>query len=326
MRNRAIVMVLSLLLLSPLGLSCAPAFAQDYPSRPITIVVPYASGSVPDLVARLVADKLSPALKQPVRVEVRPGSGGNIGAASVAQSSPDGHTLLLAESPLLTINPYIYRNFPFNVERDLLPIAPIGESVLFLVVNAALPVTTLQEFVEYARFSTTTLAYASSGSGSLLHISMERLSRAARLELLHVPYRGIPQATAAVVSGEVAFGMTGRQGLGFIQAGRLKALAVSRMTRYRALIDVPSIGEYYPGLESTNWQALFARAGTPTFVLERLEFEVGKVLAAPEMRRRLAGAFDLQPLTLTRLQFSDLLRTEREHLRPEWSQLGVTIE
>ncbi len=322
MRNRALAVVLAL----P-GLSGAPAFAQDYyPSRPITIVVPYASGSVPDLVAHLVADKLSPALKQPVRIEVRPGSGGNIGAASVAQSSPDGHTLLLAESPLLTINPYIYRKLPFLAERDLVPVAPVGESVLFLVINASLPVATLPELVEYARLSTTTLAYASSGSGSQLHIIMERLSRAARMELLHVPYRGIPHATAAVVSGEVAVGMTSRQGLGFLQAGRLKALAVSSAARSRAHRDVPSLGEYYPGMESTNWQGLFAPAGTPTFMLERLEFEVGRALAEPGLRRRLADALDLQPLPLTRIQFSNLLRTEREHLRPEWEHLGVTIE
>lgn len=321
MPRRAIAVFLLLL-----GLSCAPALAQDFPTRPITIVVPYASGSVPDLVARLVAEKLSPALKQAVRVEVRPGSSGNIGAASVAQSAPDGHMLLFAESSLLTINPYIYRKLPFHAERDFVPIAPIGESVLFLVINAAVPVSSLPEFVEYARFSTTILAYASSGSGSLPHIAIERLSKAARLEMLHVPYRGLPQATAAVVSGEVAFGMTGRQGLGFLQSGRLKALAVSSVARSKARMEVPGIGEYFPGLESTNWQGLFAPAGTPTFVLERLEFEVARALAMPEMRRRLAGAFDLQPLSLTRIQFSNLLRTEREHLRPEWEHLGITIE
>lgn len=302
------------------------ALAQDYPARPVTIVVPYPGGSAPDLVARLVAEKLSPALGQPVRVEVRPGSNGNIGAAAVAQSAPDGYTLLLAENALLAINPYIYRPLPFNAERDLIPVAPLGESMLFLAVNAALPVVNLLEFVDYARRASPPLAYASAGVGSQLHISMERLRRAAGLELLHVPYRGSPQAVAAAIAGDVAVVLAGNHALGFLQAGRLKALAISSAARSKTFPDVPSVGEYYPGLEMTLWQGLFAPATTPASVLERLEYEVGRILALPELSRRLAGAFDLRPLALTRIQFADMLRREREQHRMQWEQLGITVE
>lgn len=300
--------------------------AQDYPSRALTIIVPYASGSVPDLVARVVAEKLAPALGQPVRVEARPGSNGNIGAAAVAQSAPDGYTLLVAEGTLLTVNPYVYRNLPFNAERDLTPVAPLGESTLFLAVNAALPIVSLPEFVAHARRATTPLAYASAGVGSQPHVAMERLRLVAGIVLLHVPYRTSPQAVAAALGGDVAAVVAGSHAFGFLHSGRLKPLAVGSATRSKTLPDVPSLSEYFPGLEITLWHAVFARAATPGAVLERLENELERMLAQPELSRRLAAAFDLHPMTLTRLQFAEKLRREREQHRLQLAQLGIVLE
>ena len=313
-------------LLTMLVLLGPPAWAQEYASRPIAIVVPYASGATPDLTARLIAEQLAQNLKQPVRVENRPGANGNIGAALVARSAPDGYTLLLADTALVTVNPYVYKGLSFNAEHDLVPVAGLLESSQRLLVNAELPVASLPEFIDFARKADPPLAYASIGIGSPFHLTMERLKRMAGIALLHVPYKGGVQAAAAAASGEVAVILAGGSADPFLRTGKLRALAVTSAQRSRAQPNLPALSEYFPGLQMSIWQGLFAPAGTPGPVLERLEQEIARVLELPEVKARLENGIDQHPMGLTRPQFVERIRQDRERNRAIVDQLGLSIE
>jgi len=316
---RAVLLTLPVLL-------CPPAWAQEYPSRPVTIVVPYAGGATPDLAARLIAERLAQNLKRPVIVENRPGANGNIGAALVARSAPDGYTLLLADTALVTINPYVYRRLPFNAEHDLVLVAGLVESSQRLLVNAELAVASLPELIEFARTADPPLTYASTGIGSPFHLTMERLKRMAGIALLHVPYRGGVQAATAAASGEVAVVLAGSSADPFLRTGKLRALAVTSAQRARAQPNLPALSEYFPGLQMSIWQGLFAPAGTPGPVLERLELEIARVLELPEVKARLESGIDLHPMGLTRLQFAERIRQDRERNRAMVDQLGLSVE
>jgi len=313
-------------LLTLLALLCPPAWAQEYASRPVAIVVPYTGGTTPDLTARLIAERLAQNLAQPVRVENRPGANGNIGAALVARSAPDGYTLLLADTALVTINQYVYRRLSFNAEHDLVPVAGLVESSQRLLVNAELPVASLPEFIDFARTANPPLAYASIGIGSPFHLAMERLQRMAGIALLHVPYKGGVQAAAAAAAGEVAVVLAGSSADPFLRTGKLRALAVTSAQRTRAQPNLPALSEYFPGLQMSIWQGLFAPAGTPGPVLERLQQEIARILELPEVKARLENSIDLHPMGLTRLQFAERIRQDRERNRAIVDQLGLSIE
>ncbi len=300
--------------------------AQGFPSRPILIIVPYAAGGAPDLVARIIAEKLTASLGQSVRVENRPGASGNIGTASLAQSAADGHTLLLGDNALLTISPFIYRHESFNAIRDLTPVAALVESNVLLLVSADLPATTLDEFVDYARGAHPSLAYATVGFGSGFHLTFEQFKRQAGIELLHVPYKSLSQAAVAAVNGEVAVLLAGASAVPFLQSGKLRALATAAPVRSPAHPDLPTLNEHYPGVQLSVWQALFAPVGTPVAVLERLEAEVDRILDMPDVRQRLAKANDLRPLAITRVQLADRIRVEGERNSAMVKQLGLSVE
>lgn len=300
--------------------------AQAFPARPIVIVVPYAAGGAPDFVARILAEKLTASLGQPVRVDNRPGASGNIAAANVAQSAPDGHTLLIGDNALLTISPFVYRNDSFNAARDLVPVAALVESSVLLLVSADLPVTTLQEFVDYARRSRPPLAYGTTGVGSGFQLTFEQLKRQAGIDLLHVPYRSLTQAAAAAATGEIAVLLGGASAVPFLQSGKLRALAVASPVRSLAHPGLPALNEYFAGVELSLWQGLFAPAGTPVAVLERLEAEVGRILTMPDVLQRFANANDLRPLSITRLQLEERIRQEGKRNRATVKQLGLGVE
>jgi tripartite-type tricarboxylate transporter receptor subunit TctC len=300
--------------------------AQAFPARPIVIVVPYAAGGAPDFVARILAEKLTASLGQPVRVDNRPGASGNIAAANVAQSAPDGHTLLIGDNALLTISPFVYRNDSFNAVRDLVPVAALVESSVLLLVSADLPVTTLQEFVDYARRARPPLAYGTTGVGSGFQLTFEQLKRQAGIDLLHVPYRSLTQAAAAAATGEIAVLLGGASAVPFLQSGKLRALAVASPVRSRAHPGLPALNEYFPGVELSLWQGLFAPVGTPEAVLEQLEDEVDRILAMPDALQRLANANDLRPLSITRLQLEERIRQEGKRNSATIKQLGLRVE
>jgi len=295
--------------------------------RSVLIVVPYAAGAAPDLVARILAEKLAIALGQPVRVENRPGASGSIGGASVARSAPDGETLLVADSALLTVNSLIYRSSSFDAARDLAPVAGLVESSVFLLVAADLPVNSVQEFVEYARRTRPPLAYATTGIGSAFHLTFEHFKSRAGIDLLHVPYKTLSQAAAAAAVGEVAVLLAGKSAEPFVQSGKLRVLATTAAMRSEGQPDVPALNEQYPGVELSIWQGLFAPTATPAPVLERLEGEVKRILEMPDVLQRLANANDLRPLaSATRVQLTERIRQERERNGALVKQLGLTTQ
>lgn len=301
------------------------AFAQ-YPTRPIRIVAPVPPSGAPDVAARVLGEKLSAQLAQAVVVENRPGSNGNLAMDAVARATPDGYTLGLFADSNITINPHVYRKLPFDTLRDLVPISSVAWNQFVLAINPALPVKTFPEFIEYARNAKPPLAYASAGNGSQHHLTMEMLKARAGIELVHVPYKGGAPATMATVSGETAAMWAGSSNSGQIRAGKLRPLAVSGAKRSAQYPDLPTIAEFYPGFETTIWLGLFAPAGTPEPVLERLREEVKRALELPEVKARLNQAGGLEPYVTTRDEFLALIRRDYEKYAKVVKDLGIKIE
>jgi tripartite-type tricarboxylate transporter receptor subunit TctC len=307
-------------------LACAAVAWAEYPSRPVRLVSPTSPGGAPDIAARTLAERLGPALGQPVVVENRIGSNGNIAAELVARSPADGHTLLLGQDSLFVINPHVYARMPIDVHRDLVPVATVASNFFVLSVHPSLPVRTFPEFIEYARTAQPALAYASGGNGSQHHLTMESLKRLAGIALVHVPYKGGAPATTAAVAGEVAAVFAGASSAPQIRAGKLRALAVTCAQRSDAFPGLPAVGEFYPGFEMTIWLGLFAPGATPDAVVARLRAETGKVLALPEVRDRFAAAGGLQPLVTSPAEFAALIRADDAKYRELVKLTGAKLE
>ena len=304
--------------------SCA-AFAQ-YPVRPVRFLVPIPPGGAPDVVARVAAHKLSDLLGQPVVVENRTGSNGNIAGELVAKAPADGYTLLVAQDSLIIVNPHLYTKMPFNPLTDLVPVASIAANQFILSVNPSLPAKTLPEFVEYARRSNPPLAYASGGSGSLSHLSMEMLKIRAGIHLVHVPYKGGAPATTATVAGDTPVTFAGASSAGQIKAGRLRALAVTAGQRTPAFPDLPSIGEFYPGYDLRTWHALFAPAGTPEAVLGRLRSAIATALSQPDVKESFNNVGGMEPYATKLDDFSALIKRDYERFGKLIRDSHITID
>jgi len=282
----------------------------QYPSRAIHLFVPNPPGGATDTVARVLAPRLGEALGQPVVVENRPGSNGNTAMEATAHAAADGYTLLLCADAQIVIGPHLYAHMPIDTLKDLEPVATLVNTQMVLTVSPALPVRTLQEFVEYARRASPPLAYASIGNGSQHHLVMEMLKSRAGIDLLHVPFKGGGPATVAILSGEVSAMFGGNSVSGHIRSGKLRALAVAGKKRSAAYPDLPLLSEVYPGLEVTPWLALFAPAGTGAPVLERVRSETAKLLADPQTRDRIRNVGGLEPYVTTPDEFAAQLRSE----------------
>ena len=292
------------------GLMAVHDAAAQYPSHPIRLLVPFPPGGGPDLVGRILAPKLAEALGQPVVVENRVGSNGNIAGEAVARSPADGYTLLVGNDSLFVINAHLYKQMPFDPLKDLAPVASLVSNGFFLAVNPAVPAKSLPEFIEYARKADPPLQYASGGNGSQHHLTMERLKARAGFKAVHVPYKGGAPATTATVAGEVPAMMSGTSTAPQIKAGRLRALAFTGPQRSRALPDVPTVAEFYPDFVMVQWYGLFAPAGTPEAVMARLRAETTKALVLPDVRERLSNAGGVEPWITTPEEFAAEMRSE----------------
>ena len=301
------------------------ALAQ-YPTRPIRLLVPIAPGGGPDIVARLLAPKVGDALGQPVVVENRVGSNGNIAGEVVAKSPADGYVLLLGMDSLIAINPHLYSKMPFDTLKDLAPISSLVSNGFFLAVNPAVPAQTFPDFIEYARRSSPPIQYASGGNGSQHHLTMERLKARAGIDMVHVPYKSGAPATTATVAGEVAAMMSGTSTAGQIRAGRLRALAFTGPQRSQVLPDVPAIAEFYPDFVMTQWYGLFAPAGTPEPVLARLRAEVNKALAMADVKEKLRNAGGVEPWITTPEGFAAQIRGEHARYAKLVKDVGAKID
>src|SRR3989441_3334137 len=308
-----------------LGILAKAAFAQ-FPSRPIHILVTIPPGGAPDIVARVVGDKISHSLGQPVVIDNKPAANGNAAAAEVARSPADGHTLLLAADSLITINPHVYSKMPIDTLKDLTPVSSLVSNQFVLSINPSLPPKTFPEFIEHARKANPPLAYASGGNGSQHQLTMEMLKARAVIDLVHVPYKGGAPATTATMAGEVAAMFSGTSSAPQIKAGRLRAIAVAGAKRSPTFPDLPTIGEFYPGFENSIWLGLFGPAGMPEEVLQRLRTEVRKALESPDVKQKLVGAGSLETLLLSPQDFNALIRRDYERFGKLIRDIGVKAD
>jgi tripartite-type tricarboxylate transporter receptor subunit TctC len=300
--------------------------AQDYPVRPITMVVPYPAGALTDAGARLPRDAMSAALGQPVVIENRPGAGGTTGAAFVANAAPDGYTLLTTVSAPMTLNRFLQKNFPYDPLTAFAPVSLVAESYLLFAVHPSLPVQTMAEFIDYARKNPGKLAYGTSGIGSAHHIAGELLKRKTGIDMVHVPYKGGAPSMQDLIAGNipVAFA-TPPAALPQAQAGRIRVLATTRAERIPDLPDVPTIAETVPGVVTMSWIGLFAPAATPNPIVDRLNVAVAKAIADPNV----IAAFKLQGLAAkssTPLELRGRVKSEIELWGPIVSSLGIAVE
>ncbi len=279
--------------LGAVALALAPQFvaAQRYPEKSIRFIAPYAPGGSTDMLTRALASKLTEALGQTVVADNRPGAGGNIGADIAAKSPADGYTILLAPVSPMAINVSLYGSkLPFNPERDFAPITLVAKVPLVIVVNLGVPAKTLQDFIALARARPGKMTYGSSGNGSSNHLTGAMLMSAAKLDMVHVPYKGGGPGMIALLGGEIDMMVAQIPSSKQLHvAGKVRALAISGAKRSPALPDVPTMIESgLPGFDATSWYCVVAPAGTPKPIIDKLNAEIVKALNTPEMRQRLA--------------------------------------
>jgi len=267
----------------------APAFAQTFPERPITLVVPFAAGGSTDLVARVIAEKMSADLGQQVIVQNMAGAGGNLGADNVARAEPDGYTILMGTVATHALNPLILKTKPYDPEKDFAPISLLVVVPNVLVVNPELPAKTVQELVALLKAAPDQYSYASSGNGTPLHLSGELFKKLAGVSMQHIPYKGAGPALNDVIGNQVPIMFDNLpSSSGHIKAGTLRALGVTTAQRAPSFPDIPTIAESgVPGYETYTWNALFAPAGTPPDTVARLNAAAKKALADPAVVERM---------------------------------------
>jgi tripartite-type tricarboxylate transporter receptor subunit TctC len=262
---------------------------QDWPSRPVTLVNPFTAGSAVDVVARIVSQRVSQNLNQQFNVENRTGASGNIGTEAAARAKPDGAVFLVGSPGTMAINPFLFQKLPYDAIKDFVAVSHLVSFPQVLVVNAKLPVKNLEELVAYVRERPGKLNFASSGSGSTSHLVMELIKADARLDIVHVPFRGGAPAIQAVIAGDVHLGVEGLPSLpAHLKAGTIRPLGVTSATRSPTLPQVPAIAELVPGFDATAWVILFAPAGTASAIVERFAAEAKRALEDEGVRAKLA--------------------------------------
>lgn len=286
--------------------------AQSFPAKPIRFIVPFAGGGSPDVLARVVGKKVSESLGQPVLVENRPGASGIIAADLVAKAPPDGYTVFVSSIPHLAINPHMFPKLPYNPLKDFAPISIGVTTQLLLVVNASLPVRSIQEFLVYAR-ANPGQTYGTPGTASQHHLAMELFKQQAGLNLVHVPYKGVAQATVALLANEITVVLTSYPTVQpHVKAGRLRLLATAEGKRYSLMPDLPTIAEAgLPGYEINTEIGFVAPAGTPRPVIDKLNSEIVKALKAPEITQQLT-VLGMDIVGSTPEQYSESIRANYE--------------
>ena len=270
------------------------ASAADYPSAPVKFVVGFSPGSTIDTVARIVGEALSARMKQTFVVDNKTGANGMIAARAVAQAKADGYTILVSNSSSITVNPLLYKDLQYDPLKDFAPVTTVMSVPFILTINAENPrvagVTDVKSLVALAKRNPNTVSYGSAGNGNLMHLAGAQLAAMSNVQMLHVPYRGAAPMEAGLLSKEVDFGFDTLSGVPLIKSGKLRALAVSSADRWHDLPDVPAVSELgYPGFDISFWVGIFAPAGTPQTVVDRLNREIAAVTQDPEVRARLAA-------------------------------------
>jgi len=287
------------------------AFGADYPSRPIHFVVPYPAGGPLDTVARLLGRKVSERVQQPVVVENKPGAGGNIGADLVAKSPPDGYTILMGAVATHAINPTLYAHIPYDAARDFAPVTQVASTPNVLVVNPKLPVSSVGELIRYAKAHPGQLNYGSGSTGSAGHLAGELFDTMAGVKMVHVPYKGAAPAMQDLIAGQVQLMFDNfASSSGQIQAGRVRALAITTAKRSELAPELPTIAESgLPGFDISTWFGVFAPAGTPGAIVMRLHDEFANALHANDVREAMLR-LGAEPVASTPAEFAAYIKAE----------------
>ena len=297
------------------------ASAQDWPTKPVTVLVPFAAGGTVDIVARTLTQKLGPELGQNFIVDNRGGAGGSIATTAMVRSAPDGHTLLFHHMGLV-FNAALYDKLPFDTQRDVIPVAYVGATPNVLVVNNAMPVTSVKEFIAAAKAKPGAINYGSGGIGSAGHLPMELLQSIAQISLVHIPYKGSGPAIADLLGGQIqTMLLTIPAVMPYVSSGKLRAIATSGRKRSPALPDLPTLEESgLAGFEYSPWYGVFAPAGTPAPVLQKIHAAINKVLADPEIRDKL-GKQGLEVQAMSREEFAAVVQGDM----PKWAKVIRTL-
>ena len=305
-------MLLRLVLIALLLVPAGTALAQEYPERPITIVLPYTPGGSVETVARLLGERLAQKLGKPFVIENKPGAGTVIGASYVARSAPDGYTLLLATSTTMAINVSVFKNLTYDPMKDFVPVALVAGVPFILVVNPNLPIQTVEEFVNLAKGTPGGLAYASFGPGSAAHLYAELFKSMTGMDGTHIPYKGSPPALNDVIAGHVSW-MFGdfATTLPLVHAGKLRALGVSTASRVAAAPDIPALAEVgVPGYDASAWQMIVAPAAVPKPIVDRLNAELREASADPEIQKQMNDRGFVPLVTTSPDELSHFIKAE----------------
>ena len=300
-------------LLCVLLLASGAAAAQDWPAKPVRVIVPYPTGGGHDFASRVVAQRLADTLKQPFLVENRTGASGTIGAEYTAKSAPDGYTFMVASPAETVVGPFAGLKMNYDWEKDLAPVTVIGETPLAIAVHPSVPVKTIQELLAFAKANPGKLSYGTPGSGSTMHFAGESLKALAGIFIVHIPYRGAGPAVTDLLGGQVPMGIMGTPPvIAPHKSGKIHIVAVTSAKRSPALPDVPAMAELpgYAGYNFTNWTGVFVAAKTPPAVIDRLAAEIAKAIQDPGVREKLVSA-GVDPLGLSPAQFRQFLEREK---------------
>jgi len=305
--------------------SSTAAFGQAYPSHPIKMIVPWPPGQATDVAARMVSEKLSPTLGQPVVVDNRPGAGGVVGCEVAAKSPADGYTLVAGSSGPISISPNVQK-VAYNPLRDFTGISLIAVNPFVLVVNPSIPANNVKELIALLKANPGKYSFASSGSGATSHLMSVLFNSMAGVNAVHVPYKGSSQSVTDVVNGQIAYTIeTVPAVAGLAKAGKLRMLAVTSSKRAQALPDVPTIGDSLPGYEMFGWIGFMAPAGTPKNVIDKLSGETRKIMQDPELKQRFFNA-GLEPAGSTPAEFAEFMKKQNDRYASVVKQAGVKAD
>jgi tripartite-type tricarboxylate transporter receptor subunit TctC len=299
--------------------------AQQYPTKPIRLVVLIAPGGGPDVVARIISPKVGERLGQPIVVENKVGANGNLAGEYVAKSPADGYTLLFGADTLVAINPHLYK-MSINPLKDLTPVSSTVTSQLMISVHPSVPPRNFKELIEHLRTANPPLHYASGGNGSLHHLSMELLKMRAGVQATHVPFKSGTPAAMAAVAGEVPIVVSGTSSAPLVKGGKLRALVSTGKTRMQLFPDLPTLNEFYPGLEMNNWLGIWAPAGTPDPIVSRLHAEISRSLTLPDVLEKFVATGASEAWVTTRDEFTRHIASEHDKYGKLVKAIGITID
>ena len=317
-----LLIALALALASSIGVA-----ADTWPAKAVHIIVPFPPGSSPDLIARMLTDKLAQALGQPVLVENKPGAGGNLGTGLVAKAEPDGYTLGLSIPGPLAVNTVLYKKMEYDPFTELAPVTLVALSPNVLIVNPSLGVNSVKEFIAYVKARPGKLNYGSVGNGSASHLTMELLKMQAGLDIVHVPYPGSPQVNTAILANQIQAGfVVPGTAMPLAQSGRVKALAVTSIAKSPVLPELPTVAEAgFPGFESSAWIGMVAPAKTPKPIIERLSHELVAIIHSAEVREKMQRIY-FQAIGTSPEGLAGLMRSERDRWAKVIKQTGASAD